>query len=157
MGHDGWPHPFVGGATHQLNPLKPHLQRISEITVCSRKPDNGNEWRKFRAVPRLHPLRSLVCASFNIGGNRRGFIRESFCESGEGVRLPRERADLWGSAGNFWGSPGNFRGSLGNFRGKPWIAVKFHSERTSGEVRRKTSGEVWGTSGEVRGLPRSSG
>ena len=23
-------------------------------------PDNGNEWRKFRAVPRLHPLRSLV-------------------------------------------------------------------------------------------------
>ena len=38
MGHDGWPHPFVGGATHQLNPLKPHLQRISKITVCSRKP-----------------------------------------------------------------------------------------------------------------------
>ena len=24
-------------ATHQLNPLKPHLQRISKITVCSRK------------------------------------------------------------------------------------------------------------------------
>ena len=23
-------------------------------------PDNGNEWRKFRVVPRLHPLRSLV-------------------------------------------------------------------------------------------------
>ena len=23
-------------------------------------PDNGNEWRKFRAVPRLNPLRSLV-------------------------------------------------------------------------------------------------
>ena len=22
-------------------------------------PDNGNEWRKFRAVPRLYPLRSL--------------------------------------------------------------------------------------------------
>ena len=31
MGHDGWPHPFVGGATHQLNPLKPHVQRISKI------------------------------------------------------------------------------------------------------------------------------
>ena len=41
MGHDGWPHPFVGGATHQLNPLKPHLQRISKITVCSRKPATG--------------------------------------------------------------------------------------------------------------------
>ena len=47
-------------------------------------------------------------------------IRESFCESEvfEGVRLPRERADLRGS-------PGNFRGSLGG-----------------------TSGEVWETSGE---------
>ena len=26
-------------------------------------PDNGNDWRKFRAVPRLHPLRPLVCTS----------------------------------------------------------------------------------------------
>ena len=44
-------------------------------------------------------------------------LRESFCESEEGVRLPRETADLRGSPGNFRGSPGNFRGSLGNFRG----------------------------------------
>ena len=34
MGHDGW---RMGGATHQLNPLKTHLQRISKIAVCSRK------------------------------------------------------------------------------------------------------------------------
>ena len=27
-------------------------------------PDNGNEWRKFRIVPRLHPLRSLVLCLF---------------------------------------------------------------------------------------------
>ena len=26
--------------------------------------DNGNEWRKFRAVPRLYPLRSLVCTLY---------------------------------------------------------------------------------------------
>ena len=36
-------------------------------------PDNGNEWRKFRAVPRLYPLCSLVCTLFNKGGNRRAF------------------------------------------------------------------------------------
>ena len=24
-------------------------------------PDNGNDWRKFRAVPRLYPLRSFCC------------------------------------------------------------------------------------------------
>ena len=35
--------------------------------------DNGNEWRKFRVVPRLYPLRSLVCTLFNEGGNRRAF------------------------------------------------------------------------------------
>ena len=35
--------------------------------------DNGNEWRKFRAGPRLYPLRSLVCTLFNRGGSRRAF------------------------------------------------------------------------------------
>ena len=35
--------------------------------------DNGNEWRKFRAVPRLYPLRSLVCTLFNKGGIRGAF------------------------------------------------------------------------------------
>ena len=46
----------------------------------------------------------------------RAKVKESFCESGEGVRLPREGADLRGSPENFRGSPGNFWGSLGNFR-----------------------------------------
>ena len=35
--------------------------------------DNGNEWRKFRAAPRLYPLRALVCTLFNQGGSRRAF------------------------------------------------------------------------------------
>ena len=34
-------------------------------------PENGNEWRKFGAVPRSHPLRPLRCTLFNRGGNRR--------------------------------------------------------------------------------------
>ena len=36
-------------------------------------PDNGNEWRKFRAVPRMHPLRPLFCTLFKKSGNRRAF------------------------------------------------------------------------------------
>ena len=90
-------------------------------------------------------------------------IRESFCESGEGVRLPRKRADLRGSPGNFWGSPGNFRGclgnfrgSLGNFRGTPGLLLSSTVRELLGS-RRKTSGEVWGTSGEVQGLSRGPG
>ena len=83
-------------------------------------------------------------------------VRESFCESGEGVRLPRERGWAPGKSGNFRGSLGNFRGSLG-LPGNLWIAIKFHSERTSGEVAGKLPGkfgELPGKSGdfpEVRG------
>ena len=36
--------PIAGGATHQVNPLKPHLLINYKITVCSRRPatqDNG--------------------------------------------------------------------------------------------------------------------
>ena len=36
-------------------------------------PDNGNDWRKFRAVPRSYPLRSLFCTLFNRGGNKERF------------------------------------------------------------------------------------
>ena len=61
--------------------------------------------------------------------------------------FPEKGADLWGR-------PGNFRGSLGNFRrklpGNLWIAVKFHSERSFGEVARKLLGKF----GE---LPQKSG
>ena len=59
-------------------------------------------------------------------------VRESFCESGEGVRLPREggwprgsSGNFRGSPANFRGSPANFRGSLGNFRGTPGLLGGF--------------------------------
>ena len=39
----------------------------------TRVPDNGNEWRKFRVVPRSHSLRPLVFCFFTQAGNRRGF------------------------------------------------------------------------------------
>ena len=83
-------------------------------------------------------------------------LRESSCESGEGVRLPRERADLRGSLGNFRGTPENFRGCLGKLPGNLWIAVNFHTERTSGEVTGELPGKVRGTSEdfpEARAIP----
>ena len=46
----------------------------------------------------------------------RYFSEKVFCESGEGVRLPRDRADFRGSPGNFQGSLGKFRGSPGTFQ-----------------------------------------
>ena len=77
-------------------------------------------------------------------------VRESFCESEEGVRLPTETADLRGSPGNLQGSPGNFRGSLGNFRGTSGLLFSSTVKELPGKST-KTSGEIRGTSGEVRG------
>ena len=37
-------------------------------------PDHGNEWRKFRAVPRLYPLRSLVLHFVSIGVETEGLL-----------------------------------------------------------------------------------
>ena len=67
------------------------------------------------------PSETAEIDKFRVENRKAIFFRESFCESGEGVRLPRERADLRGSPGNFRGSSGNFRGSLGNFRGTPGL------------------------------------
>ena len=59
-----------------------------------------------------------------------------FVSQGRVSGLQEKGADLRGSPGNFRGSPGNFRGSdSGKLPGNLWIAVKFHSERTSGNFR----------------------
>ena len=84
-------------------------------------------------------------------------LRESFCESGEGVRLPRERADLRGSPGTSGEVGGTSRGSLGNFRGTSGLLLSSTVRELPGKSPKNFRGEVRGTSGEVRGLPRSSG
>ena len=83
-------------------------------------------------------------------------ISESFCESGEGVRLPRERGWPPGKSRNFRGSLGNFRGSLGNFRGTSGLLLSSTVRELPGKSP-KTSGEVREPPGGVQGLPRSSG
>ena len=55
---------FMWGARH-FPPRTPALVELFFITVTrfdwtTGVPDNGHEWRKFRAVPRLYPLRPLV-------------------------------------------------------------------------------------------------
>ena len=54
------------------------------------------------------------------------------------------------------GKSGELPGNFGQLPGNLWIAVKFHSERTSGEVAEKPPGKS-GELREVRGLSRSSG
>ena len=80
------------------------------------------------------------------------WFRESFYESGEGVRFPRERADLRGSPGNFRGSPGNFRGSLGDFRGTPGLLQSSTVRELPGKSPKKFRGSL----GNFRGSPGTS-
>ena len=66
-----------------------------------------------------------------------------FPEKGADFRgSPATSGEVWGTSGEVWETSGDQR-----------IAIKFHSERTSGEV----SENFRGSSGEVRGLPRRSG
>ena len=58
------PHPSFGNL-----PFGVHAQYDWPTGV----PDDGNEWRKFRVVPRSHPLCPLLCTLFNRVGNRRAF------------------------------------------------------------------------------------
>ena len=55
------------------------------------------------------------------------------------------------------GSPGNFRGNSGKLPGNPWIAVKFHSERTSGEVVEKLPGKFGELPGKSGDFPEARG
>ena len=63
--------------------------------------------------------------------------------------FPETEADLRRSLGNFRGSLGNFRGTPEKLPGNPWIAVEFHSERTSGEVASKLPGKFGETSSRL--------
>ena len=47
--------------------------KVAALIPFPKITDNGSEWRKFRVVPRSHPLRPLVLKSFSRGGNIRAF------------------------------------------------------------------------------------
>ena len=84
-------------------------------------------------------------------------FRESFCESGEGVRLPRERGWPPGKSGKLPGNSGELPGKSGELPGNPWIAVKFQSERTSGEVAEKLPGKFGELPGKSGDFPEARG
>ena len=69
-------------------------------------------------------------------------------EKGADLRgSPGTSGEVWGTSGEVWETSGEVWETSGNL----WIAVKFHSERTSGEVAenfRGSSGELPGKSGD---------
>ena len=68
-----WGHSGVGPRESLLSHFWVTLIRHAQYDWTTGVPDDGNYWRKFRAVPRSYPLHSLVCTMFNKGGNRRAF------------------------------------------------------------------------------------
>ena len=77
--------------------------------------------------------------------------------------FPEKGADLRGSlgtSGEVWELPGKFGelpGKFGELPGNLWIAVKFHSERTSGEVAEKLPGKFRELPGKSGDFPEARG
>ena len=55
------------------------------------------------------------------------------------------------------GKSGELPGKSGKLPGNPWIAVKFHSERTSGEVAEKLPGKFGELPGKSGDFPEALG
>ena len=89
----------------------------------------------------------------------RVFIRESFCESGEGVShcqgFPEK--GLTSGVRELSGRSGELSGKSGKLPGNPWIPVKFHSEGTSGEVAEKLPGKFGELPGKSGDFPEARG
>ena len=62
-----------------------------------------------------------------------------------------------GKSGKPQGKSGELPGKSGKLPGNPWIAVKFHSERTSGEVAEKLPGKFGELPGKSGDLPEARG
>ena len=74
-----------------------------------------------------------------------------------GLTSGEVRADLRGSPGWPPGKSGELPGKSGKLPGNPWIAVKFHSERTSGEVAEKLPGKFGELPGKSGDFPEARG
>ena len=62
--------------------------------------------------------------------------RRTFCVSHQSVSgFPEQGADLWGGPVTSLGRSGGVLGKFGKLLGNLWIALRIHSERSSGEVR----------------------
>ena len=70
--------------------------------------------------------------------------------------FPEKGADLRGSPKNLREVPGT-SGEVWETSGEPWIAVKLHSERTSGEVAEKLPGKFGELPGKSGDFPEARG
>ena len=90
-----------------------------------------------------HPQK---CAKFDDDPQRKFLWVRRGCQASQ-----RKRATS-GEVPELPGKFGELPGKFGKLPGNLWIAVKFHSERTSGEVAENFRG----SSGNFRGSPRTS-
>ena len=75
----------------------------------------------------------------------------------KGCQASQRKGGPPGKSGKLPGKSGELPGKFGKLPGNPWIAVKFHSERTSGEVAEKLPGKFFGTSGGSPGTSQKLG
>ena len=71
--------------------------------------------------------------------------------------FPEKGGRPLGKSGELLGKSGELPGKSGKLPGNLWIAVKFHSERTSGEVAEKLPGRFGELPGKSGDFPEARG
>ena len=85
------------------------------------------------------------------------FSQGKFLRVRRGCQASQRKGGPPGKSGKLPGKSGELPGKSGKLPGNPWIAVKFHSERTSGEVAEKLPGKFGELPGKSGDFPEARG
>ena len=143
-------------------------RRVGNKIVTAHKLFWGNELGTTATVLAVPQLVNLTVTA--LGGIRRDFInhrkwwqsqflifQRKFLRVKRGCQAS-QRKGL--TSGEVWGTSGEVRGTSGEVwetSGEPLVTVKFHSERTSGEVAEKLPGKFGELPGKSGGFPEARG
>ena len=86
-----------------------------------------------------------------------GFDQRKFLRVRRGCQVSQRKGLTSGKSGKLPGKSGDLPGKSGELLGNSWIAVKFHSERTSGEVAEKLPGKFGELPGKSGHFPEARG
>ena len=131
---------------------------VIETLPC--KPPPASSWQSSSASADLGPekaqprelLRAARLQNEIAPENQGKFLRVR-----RGCQASQRKGWPLGKSGKLPGKSGELPGKSGKLPGNPWIAVKFHSERTSGEVAEKLPGKFGALPGKSGDFPEARG
>ena len=122
------------------------------VCVTSWVPLTSSSKNLTKVTPRSPFLRTFHAPAWNGALSQRKFLRvRRGCQASQRQGWPP------GESRKLPGKSGELPGKSGELPGNPWIAVKFHSERTFGEVAEKLPGKFGELPGKSGDFPEARG